>query len=136
MLISFGARVRELREAAGLRGVDLAEEVGTSPADISNIERSPLWEGYKRYGRLPKVRAIASAVGVDWLSLLPNWILSRGWLRFDVSQEPRHYARPGVEGMKLFFLAYLLRNWGRLTESDLRELNQKLVDIHDKWGSH
>jgi hypothetical protein len=82
------------------------------------------------------LRAIADAVGVDWLDLLPHWILSRGWLRFDVSQESRHYTRQGPEGMKLFLLAYLRRNWDRLTVNDLSELNAKLVAIHEQWEGH
>lgn len=45
--MSFGTRLRELREAAGLTRKELAERAGLKESGIANLEqdrRSPAWE--------------------------------------------------------------------------------------------
>jgi len=62
----FGSRLREAREAAGLRQETVAERVGLSRASIANIEgarqRFPLHVAY----------ALAEAVNVPVSELLPR----------------------------------------------------------------
>lgn len=44
---TFGARLRELRDGAGLTQQELAEKAGMLPAALARLERgerSPLWE--------------------------------------------------------------------------------------------
>jgi transcriptional regulator with XRE-family HTH domain len=58
----FGARLKELREAAGLTQKALAEKVGMALRSISRFEtgeREPEWSG---------VQALAEALGVDCLA--------------------------------------------------------------------
>jgi len=61
MTTPFGARLKELREAAGLSQPELAEKVGMSKGGIAHLEqgwREPSWK---------TVRALAKALGVTCL---------------------------------------------------------------------
>lgn len=59
ILVQFGARVRQLREAAGLRQVDLADLIGMDQVAMSQIER-----GIRDVG-VSRAVFIAEALGVD-----------------------------------------------------------------------
>ena len=65
-LTQFGARVRELREKAGLTQADLAERAGVDRIAISHIER-----GQRDVGVL-RASAIARALGVHPGDLFPE----------------------------------------------------------------
>lgn len=61
---SIGARIRELREKAGVQSQELAASLGIDPSAMSNIERG------KRAVKTSELAAIASALGVSPLAIL------------------------------------------------------------------
>ena len=61
---NFGIRIRQLRLGNGLNQQDLADRIGLSEDQISNIERGRSWVGEQTFALLAK------ALGVEQLSLL------------------------------------------------------------------
>jgi transcriptional regulator with XRE-family HTH domain len=61
---NFGIRIRQLRLGKGLSQRDLADRVGLSEDQISNIERGRSWVGE------PTFALLANALDVENLSLL------------------------------------------------------------------
>lgn len=62
----FGRRLRELREAAGLRQVDVGTRAGVSTAYVSELERGG------RSPTLDVIYALARALGVPVARLFPD----------------------------------------------------------------
>lgn len=63
----FGRRVRERREALGLRQADLADAVGTSATTIR------AWENGRTGIADDRMRALAKALGCEPTDLWPDW---------------------------------------------------------------
>ena len=61
---TIGARIRELRERAGLQSQELAAALGIDPSAISNIEKG------KRAVKTTELAVIASTIGVSPLAIL------------------------------------------------------------------
>ncbi|MHB1129130.1 MAG: helix-turn-helix domain-containing protein [Ilumatobacteraceae bacterium] len=67
-----GQRIRELREQAGLRSKQFAEELGIDPSGVSNLESG------KRAVKASELAAIARLLGVSPLAILePESLLAR-----------------------------------------------------------
>ena len=64
--VLFGRRLRELREAAGLRQVDVGTRAGVSTAYVSELERGG------RGPTLDVIYALARALGVPVSRLFPD----------------------------------------------------------------
>jgi transcriptional regulator with XRE-family HTH domain len=64
--VLFGRRLRELREAAGLRQVDVGTRAGVSTAYVSELERGG------RGPTLDVIYALARALGVPVARLFPD----------------------------------------------------------------
>ncbi len=71
IMTKFGKQLRAYRVMAGLTQKDLAAAAGTSQDYVSNLERGRHLPG------VPLVVRLASAVGVDWRSLVFDLVVKR-----------------------------------------------------------
>jgi Zn-dependent peptidase ImmA (M78 family)/transcriptional regulator with XRE-family HTH domain len=110
--VSIGARIRELREKAGVQSQALAERLGIDPSAMSNIERG------KRAVKTSELASIASFLGVSPLAILSSDSL--------MSQLPVAARATNSEGTSGSVVA-------RLTA--LAELHQLLSDSEQELGA-
>ncbi len=74
--VSFGEKLRQLREAAGLTQEELAERAGLTPKGIGALERGDRKRPYPN-----TVRALADALGLTGRSALPSSVRSPDAIR-------------------------------------------------------